>query len=344
MKSMEITKPKLLLREKVKILKKQCVRCLASALLLGTLLPNAYATDDFQIQIAVLCKDQRKSEEFIDSMCREQSKVIFDDPSVGLHMTTIFTGEKNTEGQKRTIIYTPDIDTRYHVLFRPLDKVDKSVLRDCSGAILLYDIADPSLAPIINYTGCYPKSDLKNLLSTNTPLVNYINDLQYSWSLSLRPYWRAGGNSGWYKGINFTAYCSDPSLTRENYNVRHDKLNSFTCAAERYFGIDNKWGRGHPCIGFSDESIVCGKNLYWIQASAYLSIGEGWVSGRYTPPISAETETSLDLSPTPKKKTKSGDIFRRVTIGAVAIATLPLIYGVCKYFYSYGNLSKKGDI
>lgn len=286
---------KLFLENKLKSLKKHCIRCMASILLLIMLFPNASATDDYQIQIAVLCTDPGKSHEFIDSMCREQSRAVFDDPSADLHMTAVFTGERNAEGPQHTVLYVPDIDTRYHIEFLPSSTVDKSVLRGCSGAIILYDIADPSLNPIVDYRGSYPSGDLKRLLSIHTPLVHYINELQCSKSPSLMPYWRGGGNWGWYKGINFVAYCSDMSFDRGFYQTRHDRLNSFTCAAERYIGIDNKWGRGHPCMDFDDSSAIYGKKLYWIQGAAYRSIGEGWVTGEYKPPVEDESRLGASL-------------------------------------------------
>ncbi len=354
---------KLFLRNKSKILRKHCARCLASILLLTMLLPNASATEDYQIQIAVLCTDPYKSHEFIDSMCREQSRAVLDDPTAGLHMTAVFTGERNVEGPGRTVLYAPDIDTRYHILFRPMIKLDVSTIRGCSGAIILYDIADPSLDPIADYRGSYPPGDLKRLLSIHTPLVQYINSLQCSKDPRLWPYWKGGGNYGWYKGINFVAYCSDPSLSREAYDVRHEYINSFTCRAECYIGIDNKWGRGHPCMGFDDSSAIYGKKLYWIQGAAYRSIGEGWVTGEYKPPaedeerlgaslpeevelssFSDDSKPALPVARQSKKKNDSGNnLFRRVIIGIFITIILPIIYGFYRIFHVDRDSDKEGE-
>lgn len=352
-----VHRTRLVLKSYFNNMKKHFTRCLAGMLLLTMLLPGASATEDYQVQIAVLCKDPHKSQEFIDSMCREQSRAVLNDPIAGLHMTAVFTGERNVEGPDRTVLYVPDIDTRYHILFRPMTKLDKSVIRRCSGAIILYDMADPSLNPIVDYRGCYPPEHLKRLLSTDTPLVHYINELQCSGDPRLWPYWKAGGNRGWYKGINFVAYCSDPSLIRDDYNVRHEYINAFTCRAECYIGIDNKWGRGHPCMGLDDSSSVYGKKLYWIQGAAYRSIGEGWVTGKYTPPAVAtdydgsdsgegivlstfgdDTKSSLPMVRQTKKKNEPGsNIFGRIIIGLFVTIIFPIIYGI--YRLTYRNKS-----
>lgn len=63
----------------------------------------------------------------------------------------------------------------------------------------------------------------------------------------------------------------------ETYNKRREQLNDFTCSLERFFHVDNKWGRGHPDITYVRSVTV---TLRWISGEAYRSIGEGTVSGK----------------------------------------------------------------
>ena len=141
------------------------------------------------------------------------------------------------------------------------------VLKKCSGAVILYDISDKRLNPIIS-SDTYSKNNFQMLMSTQSPLVKYICNLQYKTiSLLGLKIW------GWYNAINFVTYGKE-NLSASDYEMIHEKLNSFTCELEHYYKVDNKWGRGHQDLS-TDNSWK--KTLFWISGEARRSIADRWV-------------------------------------------------------------------
>ena len=221
------------------------------------------AAKEYKVNIAILCEDLKKGQEFIDKMCFEKSVLVPADMSVE------FTGEKNSR-ENYTELYVGFIDTNYHIKFHLCDSVDHHILKKCSGAVILYDIADKTFDRIVS-SAAYNERNLKTLMLSENPLTRYISKLQYSiyfWGFQIY---------GWYNAINFVTYGKD-NLPDSVYQMRHEKINSFTCALEHYLNVDNKWGRGNQDIS-TDDSWK--KTLFWISGEARRSISDGSVNYKY---------------------------------------------------------------
>lgn len=158
---------------------------------IGDIKVNA-VKNEYWVNIAVLCENLEKGQELIDKMCMEKCAL---NP---LEMSVDLTGEKNP-GKNTTELYVGYNDTNYHVRFHLINGLNHSILKKCSGAIILYDISDSTLDPIV-HSGTYMSSDIKRLMSTDTPLVKYIKKLQYSWPGIL------SFVHGWYNAITFVTY------------------------------------------------------------------------------------------------------------------------------------------
>lgn len=195
-------------------------------------LQKSFATKDYQVHVAVFCKNKDKAHDMIKSLCYRKGTFNAIDRRV------YFT-DKSNDALNSTVIYDSGDDVNYHVVFHYLPQLDKRVLSECSEAIILYDISDQSLDPIITTADLSSQKNIKELLSINVPLIKYINKLQYNKFVFVFP--------GWYNSLDFVSY-GKQNLTSEVYDKRRSKLNRFTCNVEKYFNIDNKWGRGHPDI------------------------------------------------------------------------------------------------
>ena len=242
---------------------------LTSVVLSGATLgvSNTFATTDYQVYVAVLCKDREKGNEMVRLMCREKGNFN------ALERRVFFTGEKN-DNDYSTVVYDEIDDTNYHINFRVMTNVDttygsksRNLLEKCSEAIILYDISDSNLESIVRIQDLTSSENMKTLLSLKTPLTKFINKLQYSKYFFL---------PGWYNSIDFVSYGKD-NLPEEDYQQRQSAINRLTCTTEKYYGIDNKWGRGHPDISFS-KFYEC--TLFGIIGSARRSIIDGSVSGK----------------------------------------------------------------
>ncbi len=250
-------------------MKKTISFLLTCMMILSTISIRIYADQEFQVSIAVLCKDSTKGQEFINKLCQKKSR-----RNVGYPLSCTFTNESNIEPNS-TVIYDPvdegkTIDT-YHVKFHLLNTVDKSLLKKCSGAIILYDISDSTLNPIVSIN-TFSFEKLKDLTNVRTPLVQYINSSMFSVCF--------GFGRGWHGSLSFNTYGKE-KLDLETYKFRCAQLNQFTCEAENYYKkTDNQWNRGHGDIS---ENNCLGGTLYWICGQAYRSISSGFVSGKYYP-------------------------------------------------------------
>ena len=216
---------------------------------------------DYQIHVAILCPNREEALNYAHKLCEHKG--------VERPMYVEFTSEVNTE-ELSTVVRAEDIDTNYHIKFHIIPEGGgvsdlDSIIKKCSAVIILYDISDPSLDPIVESTTFFPK-DLKKLKDTHSLLTFYIDHLQGNW---FRRNW-------WHNAINFVTY-GKSNLDAETYNRRREQLNDFTCAMERFFHVDNKWGRGHPDVT-SEKGVAV--TLRCISGEAYRSIGEGTVSGK----------------------------------------------------------------
>lgn len=221
---------------------------------------NVGATD-FNVNVAVLCEDRGVASAYVHELCKHKA--------IERPMDVEFTSEEN-EGEFSTVIYLHDTDTNYHIKFHFIPENGKlsdlnSTIKKCSAAIVMYDISDSSLDEIVRRSTFY-EEDVKELKNIKTPLVNYIVHLQGHW-------WN---RNWWHNAINFITY-GKGLLDEENYSFRREQLNDFTNSMERYFDVDNKWGRGHPDITNEKSKSV---TLRWISGQAYRSISEGKVSGK----------------------------------------------------------------
>ena len=70
----------------------------SSVLILGTNFSNTFATTDYQVYVAVLCKDREKGNEMVRLMCREKGNFN------ALERRVFFTGEKN-DTENCTVVY-----------------------------------------------------------------------------------------------------------------------------------------------------------------------------------------------------------------------------------------------
>lgn len=238
----------------------------SSILIFGTIFSNAFATTDCQVYVAVLCEDEEKGREMVKSMCRERGTFN------AVERRVFFTGVKN-DTDHCTVVYDGSDDTNYHIDFRVMSKIDKGYLEKCSEAIILYDIADSKLESIVKIDNLILSENIKTLLSLKTPLTKFIDELQYNKWFFIFP--------GWYDSIDFVSYGKE-KLPEEDYKKRRSAINRFTCITEKYYGIDNKWGRGHPDVSSPNFYEY---TLFGIVGSAYRSIGEGSVKGTYPPKI-----------------------------------------------------------
>lgn len=239
------------------------------ALIFGMTFNNVFATKDYQVHVAVFCEDEKKGNELVKSMCHQKSALTSSENKV------IFTGEKN-DSDCSTVVYDGTNDANYHVDFHVMSKVDttynsncRNLLSKCSEAIILYDISDNSLETLIRNRNL-SSENIKALLSSKTPLTRFIDKLQYK---------KCWVFPGWYNSIDFISYGKE-NLPEEIYDQRRDIINRFTCTTEKYFGVDNRWRRGHPDISSPDfyEGL-----LFGVIGSSYRSITDGFISGTYIP-------------------------------------------------------------
>ncbi len=213
---------------------------------------KVYAAD-YEVYVAVFCDNVPLAQEYVKQLCKNT-----------------FDGEReifikdSTGSETQTIIETNYGATKYHVYFYVVntkwalhpDKQLDSLIKKCTGAIILYNISDPKLSPILKSHTFY-KNDVETLIKIETPLNNCIRYLQ-TW-----------GHNGWHNALEFITYGKE-NLESTAYNEYHEQINRYTCSLEKeFFNIDNKWSRGHP-------DCSTGKGLTnplgWIAGQAYRSI------------------------------------------------------------------------
>lgn len=107
-------------------------------------------------------------------------------------------------------------------------------LHEMTQVIIIYDISDPTLDPLVENYSKISGDNWKDLYNMNTFLSNCIRLLMED---SIK--------DDWYNSFNFLTYNED-KYTNGDLNERRRKINHYTGALEDKLHIDNRWGRGHP--------------------------------------------------------------------------------------------------
>mgnify|MGYP000154746432 CR=1 FL=1 len=120
---------------------------------------------DYQVHVAILCQSRDEALNYAHRLCEYKA--------IEHPMEVELTSEVNTE-ELSTVVRATDIDTNYHIKFHIIpdggDVSDlDSIIKKCSAVIVLYDISDPSLDPIVESKIFFEK-DLKKLKKWLTKL------------------------------------------------------------------------------------------------------------------------------------------------------------------------------
>lgn len=227
---------------------------------------NTYAEGDSYIaNIAVLCDDTQKAKDYVKELCKYNFKrglwsadtIKYEDK---------FIENESTNYENQIVLYDIADSKKYYTTFTVIDVNNKpwnfgSIIKGCVGAIILYDISDPTLQPIIESNTFY-REDLKRLIKIDTPLNRCITSLQS---------WRCNFPFSWYNALDFVTHSMErvPEPEREKIHMR---INQYTCGLESdFYDVDNKWGRGHPDI--SEPNLLWKINpLHWAVGEAYRCI------------------------------------------------------------------------
>ncbi len=212
------------------------------------------AVGDYEVNIAVFCDDTDVAQNYVQELCRRNYVKRTPDIYTTQDRSEFLEGEY-TGFKDRVILYDAvdwkrqiyDLDnpsdfTRYHTTFHVINVNDiptkcGSLIKKCVGAIILYDISDPALQPIVE-NGTLFDEDLKVLREIDTPLNRSIKFLQG---------WRCNFFNGWNNALEFVTYNIE-NVEPDLREKRHEQINRYTCNLEVLYGIDNKWSRGHPDI------------------------------------------------------------------------------------------------
>ena len=154
---------------------------------------------------------------------------------------------------------------KYNVYFHVIDasrvlhpdRELNDLIKCCTGAVILYDVMDPRLDPMLKPPTFY-KEELDPFLSIDTPLNNCVKYLQ------------SFGRYGWWNALNFIMYNSE-NLTPEEHEERRSQLNWYTLYGleAHYVDGDNKWSRNHP-VWNSPGGI--NNVLGWISGQIFRSV------------------------------------------------------------------------
>ncbi|MGN1043613.1 MAG: hypothetical protein ACI4PR_02270 [Acutalibacteraceae bacterium] len=182
-----------------------------------------------------------------------------------------YDGERKTLGApgsgkstEKTVITDGFGSRKYNVYFHIIDsnwalhsnRDLNNLIRCCTGAVILYDVTDPKLEPVLKSRTFY-KEDIAPLLSIDTPLNNCIKYLQ------------SFGRCGWWNALNFIMYNSE-QFTPETHEEYRSQLNLYTLGIEEFYvDGDNKWCRNHPVWNSTGgiNNVLC-----WISGQIYRSI------------------------------------------------------------------------
>ncbi len=215
---------------------------------------NAYATREFSACIAVFCDNTDIAENYIEKLYDYEYN---DDKRELIKLNKV-------NNNKNVVVHSHYGGIKYNVYFNVINSnavLNPSrelgdFLKKCTGAVIIYDIADEKLTPIVN-SNTYYKKDVSSFIKMDNTLNNCIRYLE------------SFGRNGWYNALNFITYNKE-KLDPEVYAERKEQLNRYTLGVEAFYvDGDNKWGRGHPDVG-----IEWGvrSSIAWAAGEMYRSI------------------------------------------------------------------------
>ena len=226
---------------------------------------NAYAAKEFSACIAVFCDNTELAENYIEKLYSYEYN---DDTRQLIKLSKV-------NNNKNVIVHSRSGSAKYNIYFKVINsnavlnpsRELGSFLKKCTGAVIIYDIADEKLTPIVK-SNSYYKEDVSSFIKMNNTLNNCIRYLE------------SFGRNGWYNALNFITYNKE-KLNPEVYAERREQMNRYTLGVEAFYvDGDNKWGRGHPDV--STEGSI--KNqIGWSAGEVYRSIFlEKALSGKFS--------------------------------------------------------------
>lgn len=249
--------------------------CVLSCLF-GIFDAQAYAVaNEYEAHVALFCENTELAKQYVKQLCSYE-----------------YDGEMKTLGapgsgeSTEKVIITDGFGSRkYNVYFHVIDAnwaLNSNyelnyLIKHCTGAVILYDVLDPRLEPIIKSRTFY-KEDVSSLLAIDTPLNNCVKYLQ------------SFGRNGWWNALNFIMY-NHEALDSETHECYREQLNFYTLGIEEFYvDGDNKWSRNHPAW-----NTPGGINnvLGWISGQIYRSI---FMEKRLTGTLGLSLKKKLDYS------------------------------------------------
>lgn len=215
---------------------------------------NAYAAKEFSACIAVFCDNTEVAQSYIEKLYgyeyNDGTRQLIKLSKVNNNKTVVV---HSNYGSMKYNIYFNVINS--NLVLNPSRELG-SFLKNCTGALIIYDIADEKLTPIVK-SNTYYKEDVSSFIKMDNTLNNCIRYLE------------SFGRNGWYNALNFITYNKE-KLNPEVYAERREQLNRYTLGVEAlYMDGDNKWGRGHPDISI-DRGIK--SPIVWSAGHVYRSI------------------------------------------------------------------------
>ena len=225
---------------------------------------NVYAAE-YNACIAVFCDNTELAQNYIEKLYGYE----YNDDTRQLIKLSKANDNKNV------VVHSHYGSIKYNVYFNVINSnlvlnpshELGSFLKNCTGALIIYDISDEKLTPIVK-SNTYYKDNVSSFIKMDNTLNNCIRYLE------------SFGRNGWYNALNFVTYGKE-KLTPEIYEERREQLNRYTLGVEAlYVDGDNKWGRGHPDV--STEGSI--KNqIAWSAGEVYRSIFmEKALSGKFS--------------------------------------------------------------
>ena len=211
-------------------------------------------TTEYEAHVAVFCDNTALAENYVKLLQTYEYDAEND-----------LLGEPGSGKSNEKVVITDWLGSiKYNVYFHVIDanralnpdKELNDLIKCCTCAVILYDVLDPALEPMIKSKTFY-KEDVTRMLSIDTPLNNCIKYLQ------------SFGRYGWYNALNFIMYNYE-QLSDEVHEERRSQLNCYTLGVEDYYtSRDNKWNRGHPGWNTTGGIDIA---LSWISGEIYRSI------------------------------------------------------------------------
>ncbi len=212
------------------------------------------AATEYEAHVAIFSDNLELAEQYVQLLHTyeyDSQRDILGEPGSG--KSTDKTVITDGYGSRKYNVYFHVIDANR--VLRP-DSELNDLIKCCTGAVILYDVMDSKLDPMLK-SPTFHSENIGSFLPIDTPLNNCIKYLQ------------SFGRYGWWNALNFIMYNSE-NLTPEEQKERRSQLNFYTLELEDFYtGRDNKWNRGHP-VWNSRGGI---KNvLGWIGGNIYRSV------------------------------------------------------------------------